>query len=183
MSIPTPERLVAKLLIARWKHKRPLAQTIPLARRQRDDLAALIDAAGAAASTRVQIRRLPGLEVSSTNHSLAMVAQHLAMTNRDMATIIASLAAAKPPTIDVVIANYKPSPDADAAASMAELDASLEALTDALADLPAIEGATLTHPHPWFGPLSATTWAVFPTFHQQLHLKQAALVSRGLAHG
>lgn len=181
MSLQTRiERLVARFLIANWRKKHPPRDTPALARAQRDELAALINAAGDSATTRVQIKRLPGLETSSTHWSLGMVARHLAMTNRDMATTIASLARGEQPTIEVIIANYKPSPDTQPADALAELNAALDQLDQALADPPAVAAATRTHTHPWFGPLTCETWAIFPTFHQHLHLKQARLIAKGL---
>lgn len=150
---------------------------------QRTELGELIERAGPDATTRVQIRRLPGLERSSTNYSLAMVAEHLAMTNRDMAMSIAALASDRDPDVRVDIARYKPRPEVQAREALADLDRSIEDLARALEPHDAIARATRTLIHPWFGPLSCATWACFPSFHQALHLKQARLVASALRKG
>lgn len=178
--IPTPERFIARLLIRRWCRSNPPESTIALVRVQQQDLIDLIRRAGSKATSRVQIARLRGLEQSSTNYSLAMVAQHLAMTNTDMAATISALTANRPPDIEVVIARYKPSPDITTSEALDNLEHSIAALESALADPAAIRRARRTHPHPWFGPLTAATWACFPTFHQALHLKQAHQIFQGL---
>ena len=176
MPIPAPERLIGSLLIRRWCRQHPPSATIPLAREQHAQLAALI-AASPDAARRVQIRRLPGLEASSTNYSLAMVADHLARVNTAIATTLTHLARNEPDPTPVVIAAFKPSPEADPATALAANAIATEHLAEALADLPAIERSTQPHTHPWFGPLPANTWACFPTFHNAIHLKQAALIA------
>ncbi len=178
--IPSIERFVGRLLVRRWCAKNPPEETMRIVHEQRDALAALIQSAGPRAATRVQIKRLPGLESSSTNYSLAMVADHLARVNRDIATTLDHLAKGEPCPIVVKTANYKPAPDARVDPSMDALDASIAALNGSLADLPALRASTIPHTHPWFGPLHATTWACFPAFHQAIHLKQAGLIADAL---
>lgn len=174
------ERFVGRMLVRRWCSKNPPDQTMRIVQTQRDALADLMQSAGPRAATRVQIKRLPGLESSSTNYLLAMVADHLARVNRDIATTLDHLARNQPCPIIVKTANYKPTPDALAEPSMDALDASIAALHASLADLPALHASTIPHTHPWFGPLPASTWACFPAFHQAIHLKQARLIADGL---
>lgn len=178
--IPWIERFIGGLLLGRWCRKNPPARSAALLREQQRELAAIVAAAGDRAHTRVRIRRLPGLEQSSTNYSLAMVADHLARVNRDLAATLAALARNERPTIAVVIANYKPDPAARIDRAMADLDESIRALEVSLADPGAFARSLQTHAHPWFGELPATTWACFPPFHQAIHLRQAALIARGL---
>lgn len=158
----------------------PPARSAALLREQQRELAAIVAAAESRAHTRVQIRRLPGLEQSSTNYSLAMVADHLARVNRDHAATLNALARNERPTIAVVIANYKPDPAAEIGRAMSDLDESIGGLEVSLADPGAFARSTCTHAHPWFGELPATTWACFPTFHQAILLRQAGLIARGL---
>lgn len=180
-TIPRLEMLIGGLIIKLWKLRHPPGTSAALLRAQQRELARLIDDAGPRATERVQIRRLPGLEPSSTNYSLAMVADHLARVNRDIAATLQRLAANMRGDIEVVIANYKPDPFAEPGRAMADLEESILRLESALRDLDAIRKSTQTHAHPWFGDLPATTWACFPPFHQTLHLKQARLIIRGLA--
>jgi hypothetical protein len=184
MPIPLIERLVARQLVRRWCAKNPPTRTVEILRAQQRDLLALIDRLGGPAdtrvATRVQIKRLPGLEASSTNYSLAMVAEHLARVNRSIAATVVSLSRGEKGTLSADPSLYKPDPGASAAAALADYDASIAAVGEALADTAAIEGSRVTHPHPWFGELSAATWACFPAFHGQIHAKQAGLIARGL---
>jgi len=178
--IPSIERWVRRILIGRWCRRHPPSQSVAILREQQHELVSLVETAGAEAITRVQIRRLPGLEHSSTNYSLAMVVDHLARVNRDLATTLESLAQNQPGTITVVIANYKPDPGAKPQQAMADLDASIAALEQSLADTGKLERSTQMHAHPWFGDLPATTWACFAPFHQTIHLKQARLIASAL---
>ena len=178
--IPRIERWIGRLLIGRWCRRHPPHQSASLLRAQQRELASLVESAGPRATTRIQIKRLPGLENSSTNYSLAMVADHLARVNRDLAATLTSLARNEPCDITVVIANYKPDPAAQTAQALAELDASIAALEASLADTDALARSKQTHTHPWFGDLPATTWACFPPFHQAIHLKQARLIASAL---
>ena len=180
MPIPTPERRIARLVLARHCRKHPPGATMPLVREQHQTLRDLIARHNARATARVQIKRLPGMEASSTNYSLAMVADHLARVNQGLARGVADLAAERPCELVADPALFKPSPDAEPTKALDDLDASERALDAALADLGAIDASTRTHEHPWFGPLPARMWACFPTFHNAVHLKQADLIALGL---
>ncbi|HYE62448.1 MAG TPA: hypothetical protein VD997_10660 [Phycisphaerales bacterium] len=177
--IPALERLVARLFIRRFVRNNPVEHAPILLRDQQRTLAAMIDRAGPDAERRVQIKRLRGLEQSSTNYSLAMVARHLAMINRDLATTLSHLKAGRPCPIVVSTANYKPPPDTRAPAAMRELTDANDALARELADPGAIRASRVTHVHPWFGPLSCEVWACFGPFHQALHLRQADAIVAG----
>lgn len=174
------ERFFARLVVRRWTFANPPERAPDLLRQQQREFVGLVRAAGHDATTRVQIKRLRGLEQSSTNYSLAMVADHLARVNRDIALTVADLADGRPSPIHVIIANYKPDPGAQAERALHDLDASIVALSAALADPTAIRRSTVTHAHPWFGPLPATVWASFGPFHQALHLRQAHAITAGL---
>lgn len=178
--LPALERFIARFIIRRWATANPPERSAALCRAQQRELIALIERAGPRATTRVQIKRLRGLEQSSTNCSLAMVADHLARVNRDLAMVLTDLANDRPSPIQVAIANYKPSPDAQPASALRDLDSSIAQLERALADPAAFRAIRHTHVHPWFGPLSATIWATFAPFHQALHLRQAHEIMKGI---
>ncbi len=179
--IPALERFIARLIIRRWAIANPPEESARLCRLQQGELIGLIDRAGPHATTRVQIKRLRGLEESSTNYSLAMVAEHLARVNRDLAKVLTDLARDRPSPLVVAIANYKPAPDAQPEAALRDLDASIADLERALADPRALREGRQTHVHPWFGPLSSRIWATFAPFHQALHLRQAHEIVKGLS--
>jgi hypothetical protein len=178
--IPALERFVARLLIRRYVRQNPIERTPALLAAQQRALAAMIDRAGPDAERRVQVKRLRGLEQSSTNYSLAMVARHLAMVNRDLATTLSHLKAGRACPIVVNTASYKPPPDTRALAAVRDLADANDALTRELADPAAIRASRVTHVHPWFGPLSAEVWGCFGPFHQALHLRQAQAIAAGL---
>lgn len=178
--IPGIERFIGRIILSRWCAKHPPEATMALVKEQQAALLALMTDAGPRAGVQVRIKRLPGLEESSTNYSLAMVADHLARVNTDLATTIQHLAKGELCPIVVSTANYKPLPGTDPDRARADLETSLSRLDHALADTAAIRRSTVRHTHPWFGALPASTWACFPTFHQEIHLKQARLIAAGL---
>lgn len=183
--IPAIERFVARLLVQRWCKQNPPGRTMGIVRDQQRQLVAIVAAARAAhgpdaATRRVQIKRLPGLEASSTNYSLAMVADHLARVNTAIAGTLVDLIAGQASGVDASPSRYKPDQSVTIDGALQDLDASLATLGLALADLPAIERSSVTHAHPWFGALPAATWACFPAFHTRIHLKQAELIVAGL---
>lgn len=178
--IPGIERFIGRILLSRWCAKHPPEATMPLVRQQHDALLTLMTDAGSRAGVQVSIKRLPGLEASSINYSLAMVADHLARVNTDLATTIQHLARGEPCPIVVSTANYKPAPGTVPDRARADLELSLSRLDHALADTAPIRRSRVTHTHPWFGALPASTWACFPSFHQEIHLKQARLIAAGL---
>lgn len=140
----------------------------------------LVERSPAKATTPVQIKRLRGLEHSSTRYSLAMVIQHVGLVNRDLAALLESLASGRAWDRVVRTADYKPSPTVTLSDSLALLDESEARLGAVLTRPDAIRDSRIAHVHPWFGELPAATWACFPSFHGALHLKQADLISAGL---
>lgn len=178
--IPKIERFVGKMLIGRWCRQHPPGETMSIVRSQRDEFASLLAAHSGKAEQRVQIRRMPGLEASSTNYSLAMTVEHCARVNRSLAALLDDLAADRAHRVVVATKDYKPSADATAAGAMEELDASIQLLGVSLSDAAVLERSGMRHEHPWFGPLSARVWACFPAFHQAIHVKQARAIAAGL---
>lgn len=171
---------MGRLIIGRYARRTPPARARVRLREQQRELEGLIGRAGARATERVQIRRLRGLEESSTNYSLAMVADHLARVNRDVASVVRDLARGQRSPIAVNIAAYKPSADAETGRALADLDASIVPLQGALEHEEGIATSSVTHAHPWFGELPARVWACFGPFHQDLHLAQARAIAEGL---
>ena len=180
MPIPTHERLVAKLLLARHCRKIPLTDTAAIIREQEAALRNIFEAHPNHLTLPVQIKRIPGLEAVSTNYSLAMVADHLARVNHAIAALLTELAANRASNMSADPADYKPPTDAQPEPSLQSLVDAHVAIERALANTDPIEQSTLNHTHPWFGPLPARNWACFPTFHNQIHLKQAHLIAKGL---
>lgn len=80
--IPSIERFVARFIIRRWTSAHPPEFAASLLRTQHRELVVLKRDAGIAATERVQIERPRGLEQSSSNYSLVMVADHRAREPR-----------------------------------------------------------------------------------------------------
>ena len=180
MPIPGPERFIARQLLNRWCRKHPPDVTASLVREQNRVLMRSFEAAAGRETQLVQIKRIPGLEPVSTNYSLAMVAEHLALVNTGLAGLIADLAAGR--TSDTIVdpADSKPSPEAQPGAAVAGLELSVGVLDEALADIDAVKASESEHEHPWCGSLPCRVWACFPTFHNTVHLKQAEKIVAGL---
>lgn len=181
--IPAPERLVARCLVWRWRRVNPPSVTVSILRSQQEELVGFVGLVGGATSeaarTPVRIKRLPGLEASSLEYSLAMVADHLARVNHAIAGTIATLKQGERSDASADPALFKPDPGVEPAAALADYDASIVAVERAIE--PPDRSNGVTHPHPWFGELSAVTWMCFPAFHGQIHAKQARLIARGLS--
>ncbi len=183
--IPAIERWVAKALIWRWRRVNPSSTTVSILRSQQEELVGLIEGVGGVASeaarTPVRIKRIPGLEASSLNYSLGMVADHLARVNHAIAGTITTLKRGERSEASADPALYKPDPGVGTAAALADLDASIDAVRRAIEAEDRSNG--VTHPHPWFGELSAETWMCFPAFHGQIHATQARRIGGGLGRG
>lgn len=123
---------------------------------------------------------MPGLEHSSTSYSIAMVIEHVAIVNRDIASLLAALVARRLWDRVVSTADYKPRGLIAVSHALHRLGEANTDLERILSDCGAICAATGTHAHPWFGELPASSWASFPGFHGAIHLKQARAISAGL---
>jgi hypothetical protein len=109
-----------------------------------------------------------------------MVIQHVGLVNRDIGSLLESLSGGRRWARVVKTAEYKPSLTVTLSQSVDLLHESEAALGSALARIDAIRRSQVTHAHPWFGELPATTWACFPSFHGSLHLRQAELIASAL---
>lgn len=184
--IPLYQRVAAKwVVIPYWRKSVPWGRVAERLRQQADEFDEIVKVADRRApdalTRRVLIPPATGLEDDSRFWSLAMVADHLARVNlgvADVLTVLTAATTAGAPLREVRIVDYKPDPGADRAA-LGAMRRSIDAVERALREGKANQRTSATHPHPWFGPLPARTWAVFPAMHQSLHLAQArAIASR-----
>jgi hypothetical protein len=120
------------------------------------------------------IPRVIGIEDSSRNWSVAMVLDHLCLTNAEMMVAVESLSQGIVPKGEVDIALYKPHPDVgidvfDRFQAVNErYIETIESLLDASANLK----RRPVFPHPWFGWLSPHQWHVLAAMHQRIHRRQ-----------
>jgi uncharacterized damage-inducible protein DinB len=126
------------------------------------------------------IPRLPGLEDSSRYWSVAMTLDHLVIVGSGIRYLIVGLTSGKKDLPTRTIAQVKPSADVSAETIAAEFEKMTQAFVDTLhkCDLDAFPDAT--HPHPWFGPFTATQWVVMAASHQQIHRKQVEQIIKRL---
>ncbi len=177
--VPAIERFIGGLLIKRWCKRCPPEETLALCGDQRDEFGWLARQLGDRATERVQIKRLPGLEASSTSYSLAMTIEHVGLVNTGLAELLESLRDRGRYDIEVKTADYKAHEGVSAESAMELVQEAQERLALVLEDTAWLE-TDASHEHPWFGALPARTWACFPAFHGALHVKQAKLIAQRL---
>jgi len=123
----------------------------------------------------LDLPRLIGIERSSNHWSIAMVLEHLCMTNRDMLKVIQALLEGVAPRGEVDTALYKPDPDVgddvfSRYQSLAkEYSHSVESLISSRGSL----NSAVRYAHPWFGEIDAHQWNCLCAIHQRLHRRQA----------
>lgn len=135
----------------------------------------------AAAARRVLVPRLRGLEDSSRYWSAYMTLEHLVVVDTGIGEIIESLAAGRSVSRAVSTADVKPSPTAGAGTveRFEAVAGAFLARVDALPDL----RSEVTHPHPWFGALSALGWHRLAAVHHTIHRRQIERIARALSRG
>ena len=120
------------------------------------------------------IPRVIGIEDSSRNWSVAMVLDHLCLTNAEMMTAVKSLSKGIVPKGEVDIALYKP--DRDVGIDVFErFEAVNREYIETIESLLAASGKLRRRPmfpHPWFGWLSPHQWHVLAALHQRIHRRQ-----------
>jgi hypothetical protein len=124
--------------------------------------------------TPVLIPRLMGLEDSSRNWSPQMVIEHLLITSDGMLILATQLANNQQPETIVSTATVKPqetTPSTCVENYRTWLN-TYETEVSSLLTLPVHAVTTRTHPHPWFGELTARQWLVLNTMHHLLHQRQ-----------
>jgi hypothetical protein len=169
--LPKLEQFFARVMV-RWMARRtdrPTATAIFA--RERDAILHLLEGASPEKlSTRVLIKRLPGLEDSSRYWSALMTVDHLRIVNAEITTVIASLGNGKSPSRVVSTAAVKPSETVDRSviAAFEQVCRDFEQMVAGQANLQ----TEAVYAHPWFGDLNAAGWHFMTGFHMDLHRKQ-----------
>ncbi|QJW98819.1 DinB family protein [Frigoriglobus tundricola] len=135
---------------------------------------------GAAASRRVLVPRLRGLEDSSRFWSVYMTLEHLCIVQSGITGVMESLAAGRAVNRAVSMAAVKPGPTADAAT----IDRFEAVARDHLARTDALTGwdSKVSLAHPWFGALRVPQWHRLAAFHLRVHRKQIERIIGLLPH-
>ncbi len=169
--LPKIELFFARLMV-RWKARRTdRTSAAATFARERDAILLRLEAVPQEQlTTQVLIKRLPGLEDSSRYWSVLMTIDHLRIVNKELAGVIASLAAGQIPKRAVSTAAVKPDENVDLSVIPAfengcrEFEISVAAQTELRTEQ--------RHVHPWFGPMDAAAWHFMAGFHMGLHRQQ-----------
>ena len=135
--------------------------------------------APSSATTRVLIKRLPGMEDSSRNWSVWMTLDHLRIVNTGLAKTIGALAKGIVPPGQASTAAVKPSPSVDASV-VTNYENSCDTLLASVAAAPNLK-TNARFVHPWFGALDAREWFAMAGAHMGIHRKQIEQILKGLA--
>ncbi len=121
------------------------------------------------------IPRVMGIEDSSRRWSVAMVLEHLCLTNADIHKAVGSLSAGIVPRGEVDVALYKPDPEIgiDVRERLLSINAEYGLLIQSLLESAGRLRRKPMFRHPWFGYLSAHQWHVLAALHQRIHRRQA----------
>lgn len=177
--LPKPELLIARLIFrwGLWRSDR--GRSSSRFAEQRDAIQRLAQGCDPVAATRrVLVRRLPGMEDSSRNWSFCMTLDHLRIVNDAVGGAIAALVAGHVPIHAASTAAVKPLADAGITAIPA-FEASCRQFEQLVAATPELR-TRAKYSHPWFGPLDAAGWHFMAGFHMELHRRQLELILAGL---
>ena len=127
---------------------------------------------------RVLIKPLWGIEDSSRSWSAEMVLEHLIEVGTRTAIRIVELSHGEEPTLEADTAGVEPTGD-QGFSVLEDFIAFLDDYTQTLSEDVGDRRSKLTHPHPWFGQLTAHRWACLSTIHLTIHRRQMErIVSR-----
>jgi len=177
--LPGPELFIARLLFRRqlWTGSRESFNAA--FNREREAISKLYRSCDPEAATRrILIKRLRGMEDSSRNWSVWMTLDHLRIVNRFIAKTIEQLSRGAAHQRVASTANVKPSPAADASVA-AEYEASCDNVLAAAEAVPELRTAA-RYAHPWFGSLDAFGWHAMAGSHMGIHRAQLERIIEGL---
>lgn len=178
--LPGPELWIARILFSVRRRTSSREAIHAIFENERRAIARLVASCdGSAASRRVLIKRLPGLEDSSRHWSVWMTLDHLRIVNHEFAQVIRLLAQGRAPSVVASTAAVKPSAEASAAVVI-EYEASCDALQAVVREVPDLK-TTVQYAHPWFGPLDAAGWHALSATHMGIHRRQIEKILAGAA--
>lgn len=119
--------------------------------------------------TPILIRPLWGLEDSARDWSAEMVLEHLIEVGARIATTVVELSHGEQPTEDIT--SVSPS-GGRGSAVLQDFRAFLDDYADTLREDVGDRNSKRTHPHSWFGELTARQWVCLGAHHQSVHRRQ-----------
>ncbi len=127
---------------------------------------------------RVLIPRFLGIEDSSRNWSVYMTLEHLVIVNSAIAAALPRLYAGHDISTEVRVEDVKPIAEAGPE-QIEDLVRLVERYTDMVEKLGNLR-AGISHPHPWFGSLSAAQWHALAAVHNGVHRRQVERIVKAL---
>jgi len=129
--------------------------------------------------SRVLVPRMRGIEDSSRLWSANETLEHVMLTGRVMAELIAALAEGRGSPREVRIEDFKPKGVYAGRDARPDLRAFVGDTLALLEPLPIVDGGA-AHRHPWLGELNALQWTWLLAGHTSIHLAQLVAIKRGL---
>ena len=120
---------------------------------------------------RVLVKPLWGIEDSSRYWSAEMVLEHLIEVGSRIAIGIVELSHGEQPTVAADIVDVEPN-GGHGTRLLEDYKVFLGDYVKTLSEDVGDKRSKLTHPHPWFGQLTAHRWACLGTVHQTRHRRQ-----------
>ena len=183
--LPLVERLVARyILLPKLVRKTSPARALTYFMRTGEDILTEIKTVSdTEIQTRVLIPRQRGLEDSSRHWSIALTLEHLQIVGCGMTEILLLLSRGEKPTLVADTALVKPQGKHPPSAQKCreEFQSFLQLTQERIKSERGANLKKLTHPHPWFGELSADAWQVLLSIHQNIHRNQIQAILTGLA--
>jgi hypothetical protein len=124
---------------------------------------------------RVLLKPLWGIEDSSRYWSAEMVLEHLIEMGTCIATRVVDLTNGETPPCEVNVADFKPR-GGRGPQVLEDYTRFLDDYAKTLLEDVGEKRSKLTHPHPWFGQLTAHRWVCLGTIHQAIHRRQIARI-------
>ena len=128
---------------------------------------------------RVLVKAPLGIEDSSRYWSAEMVLEHLIEVGTRIATGIVELTQGEEVTVKADVADVKPK-GGKGAQVIEDFRAFLLDYARSITEDVGNRKSRRTHPHPWFGELSAHQWACLGGLHQTIHRRQLERIVAGL---
>ena len=177
--LPPRELFVTRILFGTLSRVLPQSAFYSIFLKERSRILTLIGGlTEEAKDRRVLIERVRAIEDNSRNWSVFMTLEHMAIVDEGVTGIIALLTKEAAVPGQVRIQDVKPCPDTGGISEklFATTLKKSERILQGLGRIP----SDRTHPHPWFGPLTARQWYALRCVHLRIHRRQIEAIISGL---
>jgi hypothetical protein len=167
--IPRLERTYGWVLV-RLTAACPVGALLSKFQRVSDTLQALCPEGEQMGTSRVRVRRFPGIEESSRAWSGAMVLEHLTIVGRHVIELIPDLCAERTSSWVLRTRDVKPTGALTRKESASDFEAMVRDYVRSVRKAGEALFSPARHPHPWFGELRCKQWVAFMTLHHMVHV-------------